>query len=222
MKWNKILIVAVLFGLTFSAEPAVQANPGVIVDQYDYQEDNMAIAYPHFDGMLKESAQTKMNDAIETIVEKFVADAHTRIERANQDNTHYFRPEAQLKYKVWYNAEGLVSITLNTYEFYGGAHGMSTLTGYTFNLKTGEIIPYDDLFKWDADSREIAYQKMRKQVNERKIFLFPEGQQNRLFIRINEPDYMPNYYLTEQDQAVIIFQQYEVAPYAAGILQFKM
>lgn len=221
-RWHNVWMMFTLLGLLFFCVRSTEASPEVIVDQYDYQADCVTIAYPHFDGMLDEAAQDKMNNAIENVVEQFIEAAQRRIDNAKQDNTHYFRPVVQLNYKVWYNDDGVLSITLNSYEFFGGAHGMSTLTGYTFNLQSGDAIPYQDLFEWNSNSREFAYHKIMEQVTERKIFLFPEEDQNKVAKKLRDPAYSPNYYLTDKDKPVIIFQQYEIAPYAAGILQFTM
>lgn len=223
--WSKVGVLAAAFCLLLLSGPASEASPKVIVDQYDYQEDFITIAYPHFDGMDNQEAQDKMNAMVETQVYKFIAAAQRggdSVKEYNRNSTHAFHPVAQLKYKVWYNDENLLSITMSGYEFFGGAHGMSYMTGYTFNLETGEVIPYNDRFKWDDQAREFAYRNIMKQVEERKIFLFKEGTQTTLHKRINDPDYIPNYYLAEKDKPVILFQQYEIAPYAAGILQFNL
>lgn len=199
-----------------------EASPGVIVDQYDYQEDCITIAYPHFDGMVNQEAQDNMNAMMENLVETYIADARRSVEEASQYSTHSFRPVAQLNYKVWHNDEDLLSITLSLYQYLGGAHGMSALTGYTFNLETGAVIPYTERFSWDAASREKAYDTIMKQVEERKIYLFKKNNQSDLEVKFKNPSYIPNYYLVAKDKPIIIFQQYEIAPYAAGILQFNV
>lgn len=224
-RWSKVGILAAVFCLLLVSGPGSEASPRVIVDQYDYQEDFITIAYPHFDGMDNREAQDKMNALVEEQVYKFIAEAHKGgdcLKEYNANRAHEFQPVAQLKYKVWYNDENLLSITMSGYEFFGGAHGMSYMTGYTFNLETGKVIPYDGMFKWDTKSRELAHNSIMKQVEERKIFLFKEGNQTNLAKMINDPGYVPNYYLVEKDKPVVVFQQYEIAPYAAGILQFQL
>lgn len=222
MKWNNFLLSVVFFIVAFLGGTIAEASPGVIVDQYDYQDGGITISYPHFDGMANQNAQDKMNAAMETLVEQFINDANTRIEDAKRYNTHEFRSEVRLNYKVWYNDEGIVSVTLNSYQFFGGAHGMSGSQGYTFNLQSGEPVPYADIFKWDSDSRNLAYNRIMNQVNDRKLFLFTDGQQNKLASKLQDLDYVLNYYLTDKDKAVIIFQQGEIAASAAGVLQFNM
>jgi hypothetical protein len=220
--WNKVCVFLAFFSLTLFCMQSTEASPRVIVDQYEYQEDCISIAYPHFDGMVNEEVQDKMNAMIENLVENYIDEAQRDIEKASQYNTHYFRPVVQLNYKVWHNNDDLLSITLSSYRFFGGAHGMSALIGYTFNLQTGSVIPYNDLFLWDGQSRELAYNTILQQVNDRKIFLFKEGDQSLLVKKIKNPDYIPNFYLVEKDNPVIIFEQYEIAPYAAGILRFQL
>jgi hypothetical protein len=222
MKWNNLLLLAFFCGAVFLGGPVAEASPGVIVDQYDYQDGEITISYPHFDGVINQAAQDKLNEAMETLVEQIIDDAHTRIENAKQYNTHEFSSEVRLNYKVWYNDENIVSVTLKSYKFFGGAHGMSGLMGYTFNLQSGEVVPYADIFKWDSDSRKLAYSRIINQVNDRKLFLFTDGQQNKLASKLQDPDYEPNYYLADKDKAVIIFSQGEIAASAAGVLQFNM
>lgn len=222
MKWNNILFLALFCEVVFLGLPVAEASSGVIVDQYDYQDGGITVSYPHFDGMINQSAQDKMNETMETLVEQFINDANTRIEDAKRYNMHEFRSEVRLNYKVWYNDNGIVSVTLNSYKFFGGAHGMSDLQGYTFNLQSGEAIPYADIFNWDSGSRNLAYNRIMNQVNDRKLFLFTAGQQNKLASKLQDPDYVPNYYLIDKDKAVIIFSQGEIAASAAGVLQFNI
>ena len=222
MKWNNLLLLVIFCGGMFFFGGVAEASSGAIVDQYDYQDGEITISYPHFDGMVNQAAQDKMNETVETLTEQFIDDAYTRIEDAKQHKTHEFSSEVQLNYKVWYNDENIVSVVLNSYKFFGGAHGMSDLIGYTFNLQNGEVVPYTDIFKWDSDSRNLAYSCIMNKVNERNLVLFTEGQQNKLALKLQNSDYVPNYYLADKDKAVIIFSQGEIAASAAGVLQFNM
>lgn len=119
------------------------------------------------------------------------------------------------KYKVTYNKNNILSITMLYYQYSGGAHGLTTEKSYNFNLKTGEIIKLENLFKSSFDYNTKINQYIRNEIAKKPEEYFDNG---AIFkgIKTKQDFYISN------DGVVIYFQLYEISPYAGGIREFKI
>ena len=122
--------------------------------------------------------------------------------------------EADSFYECFYNSE-IISIPMTYYEYTGGAHGLTIKISYNYNLKTGEILTLNNLFKDDFNYNEIIDKFIREEILKEPTLYFDEGE---LFKGVDEKQ---AYYLSK-DGIVIYFQQYEIAPYSSGIREFKI
>ena len=95
-----------------------------------------------------------------------------------------------------------------TYGYSGGAHGMDALNCITFNIKTGEKIEAEELFRENYEDRLVA--------SLRANLLCCVEDIDMLF----EKDIYPSeeFYITPQG-ITYIYQRYEIAPYALGIIE---
>jgi hypothetical protein len=111
--------------------------------------------------------------------------------------------------------DDILSIYVDYYQYTGGAHGITERRAYNIDLHTGELLPLAALFKPGYDYKTVV----DKEIN-RQIALDPdpyfEGDMG--FQGIGKEQ---NYYL-DGENLVIYFDQYEIAPYAAGIREFKI
>ncbi|NMB02592.1 MAG: DUF3298 and DUF4163 domain-containing protein [Firmicutes bacterium] len=122
--------------------------------------------------------------------------------------------EGLIDFEVKLNRGGLLSIAIVSYTFTGGAHGMTAYVYRNLDLSTGQEIAFYDLFNTDAEIERAA------QVINEKIVQEPDW----FFIDHFTPSLFSEnqgYYLQE-NQAVICFGLYELAPYAAGIQEFAV
>ncbi len=109
-------------------------------------------------------------------------------------------------YEVKLNNSAYVSILQSIYTYSGGAHGMTIRYSMTANRATGEILKLADLF---ADKTYLGVlNELAKDQNKDK-YLFDKVQ-----LTGNE-----DFYLTDKGLTVY-FQLYEVAPYAAGFVEY--
>lgn len=109
-------------------------------------------------------------------------------------------------YEVKLNNSAYVSILQSIYTYSGGAHGMTIRYSMTADRATGEIIKLADLF---ADKTYLnVLNELAKDQNKDK-YLFDKVQ-----LTGNE-----DFYLTDKGLTVY-FQLYEVAPYAAGFVEY--
>jgi hypothetical protein len=104
--------------------------------------------------------------------------------------------------------DGMVSYIKYVHGYSGGAHGMDALTCRTFDLKTGEQILEEDLFKEGYEDKLTAALRIN--------LLSSIEDQDMLF----ETDIIPSndFYLTPEG-ITYIYQRYEIGPYAIGIIE---
>ena len=104
--------------------------------------------------------------------------------------------------------KGMISYLKYAYGYSGGAHGMDVLTCRTFDLKTGEQIFEEDLFKRGYEDRltEALRTNLLSRYEDQDMFF--------------ETDITPSdeFYLTSEG-ITYIYQRYEIGPYAIGIIE---
>lgn len=117
-------------------------------------------------------------------------------------------------YSVYYNKDGLISITLTYYSFTGGAHGSTYRVAYNYDLINGKELQLQDLFSKDADANDTVKQEIITQMQGNEEF--------SLFDSANSIKNYPkpfNFYFTEEG-IVVWFDEYEIASYSAGMPEF--
>lgn len=119
------------------------------------------------------------------------------------------------RYKQCSLNNDILSLYVDYYQFTGGAHGITNRQAYNIDLKTGKLLPLAELFKPGYDYKKVIDQEIRRQIALEPDSYF-EGDMGFKGIT-NEQ----NYYL-DSENLVVYFNQYEIAPYAAGIPEFKI
>ncbi|MBP8819486.1 MAG: DUF3298 and DUF4163 domain-containing protein, partial [Syntrophomonadaceae bacterium] len=111
--------------------------------------------------------------------------------------------------------DDILSLYVDYYQYTGGAHGITERRAYNIDLQTGKLLPLAKLFKPGYDYKKV----IDKEIN-RQIALDPEPyfEGDMGFQGITKEQ---NYCL-DGENLVIYFNQYEIAPYAAGIREFKI
>ncbi|RDY25738.1 DUF3298/DUF4163 domain-containing protein [Romboutsia weinsteinii] len=134
--------------------------------------------------------------------------------KSDKDYVKY-QYEAYSNYNVTYNKNNLISIPITTYEFTGGAHGMTYLKSFNYDLKTGEELKLSDIFKEEVDYKKITNAFIKNEISKTPGNYF-DGEEGFKGISDNQ-----NFYL-EDDGVVVYFSLYEIAPYSSGIPKFKL
>ena len=121
--------------------------------------------------------------------------------------------EYQVSYEVKFNENNLLSIVMNDDMYTGGAHGTTIVTSYNFNILTGQQLFVGDIAKNQTNLNKIKDYA----INElsKRDYGFNEELKN-IEINNNRP-----FYFT-QNGIILMFQEYEVAPYAAGRPEVKI
>lgn len=119
-----------------------------------------------------------------------------------------------------YVTNEVLSIVYEHYTYLGGAHGGSQRYAYNFDLKDGHLLTWDEINSGDGDAlREMMHTHIVNSINGGKYsdYYFFDNYEEDLDNAMN--DY--TWYIGN-DCLNVIYNQYAIAPYAAGIIEFKM
>ncbi len=116
-----------------------------------------------------------------------------------------------------YVKEGdLLSVRFIQYVYYGGAHGLEQFITFTSNTSTGEMYEFKDLFKNDVNYNSVVKELILKELEKNAEIYFSDYKET---IANKNGDY--KFYI-DGDKIVVYFDLYEIAPYAAGIIQIAI
>lgn len=128
----------------------------------------------------------------------------------------FHKYEADTTYQVRLNKDCILSITVMYYQYTGGAHGMEVQKGYNFDLKTGELLQLSDLFERGFNYKQVINTEVTDYINAHKDSFFYDSAASFKGISDNQPFYLG------EGNLIVYFGEYEIAPYAAGIPEFKI
>lgn len=117
------------------------------------------------------------------------------------------------------NGNGLLSYTVESSQFSGGAHGGTTFRNAIIDLKTGDKISEEDLFTETALPliNDILLKKLEAQNNVKT----PEELEQIGYFDVTQIGQYKNFYLAE-DGLVYTFNEYEIGAYALGTIEVKL
>lgn len=186
------------------------------------------IEYPRFESARYKRATEKMNTYYKLRSQAFAAWCRTKLYRQAVEQFIYSKKnkypimvyEAVDGYTVTYNKECMVSLFNDRYIFSGGAHGNTTRTSNTWDLKSKRRVTAERFFPRGSNYKAYVQEEIIRQITEQM-----ESGEDIYF-----DDYVDNvqenwdsksYYLTPEG-VVFYFQQYEIAPYSSGIPEFLL
>jgi hypothetical protein len=120
---------------------------------------------------------------------------------------------------IRYNANNLLSYTIESAQFSGGAHGGTIFRNAVFDLKTGDRLTEDDLFT--EESRPLINEMLLKKLMAQNQVEKAEDLEQIGFFDVSEIGQYKNFYLTAEG-IVYTFNEYEIAAYALGTIEVKL
>lgn len=156
--------------------------------------------------------QNSFNKEIENLKNKTIQDV-LKITKENEE----FNIQSQLvmKYEDYKSEIGITSIILETYEYTGGAHGMTNLKVFNLNSKSGEDIKIEKIMK--LEGLKYLQEQIQKEIQENLIGPLEE----RIYFPDAKVDIRNANIYFDGEFVVIIFNLYDIAPYSSGIPTFK-
>lgn len=140
---------------------------------------------------------------------------YNQILNSEEEKYIKYKYEAYTNYDLTYHKNNIVSIPMTMYKFTGGAHGMTYLVSYNYDLLTGKRLLLKNLFKEGVDYKFLINNLIKYEINKNKelYFIGDEG-----FISISDDQ---KFYI-DNDKIVIYFDLYEIAPYYVGLPKFEV
>ena len=141
----------------------------------------------------------------------------TELYKYNKENGYpQMMYELYREYQITLNQENAVSMYIDEYIFSGGAHGTTTRTSQTWNLMLGKMVELYELYPNEPYFLLDILRKINREISENLEIYFADPYP--LVVEYFNPD---SYYI-DNGKVVIYFQQYDIAPYSSGIIEFTL
>ena len=158
--------------------------------------------------------EKKINSAIIAEVDRFITGVYRNAQEINAEVA-----DVRTNYKIACNEAGntvILSVVLTESNYYkGAAHPATYMHALNFNTGNGELMKQDYLLEVGEGIKEEKFlrrleEKLKAHCEREKLYLFPEALPLKKL-----PE---NFYWDENLHVHFIFQHYEIAPYATGII----
>lgn len=185
------------------------------------------------DGMLARSLAAILRDSVlylhgyATIEETMaaLADSLETEWKAEMAEQIAYDPEFRDMLQYNYNIEGspvengndsILSYQTSLDTYLGGAHGSYVVSYYNFDKKTGKLLNIHDIIPEEAEM--FALMAMEEQLCKDWGAKDLADLQEKTGITMLGDLYLTNNFLLKNDSILFLFNQYEIAPYAAGLI----
>ncbi len=186
------------------------------------------IEYPYITIIKDYNAQNKINGKFRNVANILYSYAVTTllpnaIEQYDSSIEHDypFNPyESFMRYTVTLNDDCMLSTYYDQYEYTGGAHGITIRLSNTFNLQTGNILTLKDFFKNTPNYIDIILKEIENQADEnisKNAGIYFANYKKLIIENFNE-----DYFYITKSTIDFYYQQYDIAPYATGIVVFSI
>jgi inhibitor of cysteine peptidase len=204
---------------------SVTENPVTVTTmKLNSKDENLTVTlqYPQIRGLDDLDVQDSINSVLRGAATAAVGEGLSNSFELTQTKLDYpdhtFACDTYLDYRVTYNQDGLLCVTMTDYQYAGGAHGTTVQTSYLFDLRTGDRLDLSDLMNSGAAYLSVIDPAIRAEIDRYEAAGELVELDSGRFKTIGDH---PNFYPTD-DALVFYFQQYEYFPYAAGIQEFSI
>lgn len=197
----------------------IKITKEVIKDEKDYITVNLEI--PVISGLNNKEFQRELNAAIKSKIIEEVNEFEEEAKKIIEEDKKQGKTPKEMEYELKYeekNSMGVLTIILETYSYLGGANG--TNKNYYFNALINEnsLIQLSQLFRPGSNYKEKINKEIKRQITERMKNgdAFFEGKDGFETIAYNHDFYI------EDNNLVLAFTQYSIAPRNMGIVEFSI
>ena len=207
--------------LTRSGKLIYKPNDEIILDyvysviKEKYKPNFSFLIYiPQIKGIKNRKVEKKVNSKLKTLsyFKPFAEDqiSHSINENDVLDYSYYGT------FEVTFFKKNILILSLTGYYYpLGAAHGLSSKITHVINLDTGEFYSLEDLFNPNSDWKNRLDSIIQKMIDKEPQYeyVYKDG-----FKGIDEGQ---NFYI-DDNNLYIYFQPYDIGPYAAGFITFKI
>lgn len=230
-KIRSITILGVLMALVMSClgcsgslPTAKQESPITIsTEEIKDNKDNLELSLkvPVLSEMKDEKLQQSLNDRFRNLFlqrrDEMLAEREEMDKELDEENPFANIPSALTSdYKVIYNNNSLLSLYFDKYEFLGGAHGMTYRMPFNIDLRDGSELELSDVFKPDSNYKDVIDKAIQAEIAKNPEGYFEPEMDGFKGIEDDQ------FFTLQLDGITVYFQLYDIAPYAAGIPEFKI
>jgi hypothetical protein len=212
MFWKKAcaMILSVLVVLTVSATgfgiaAAETAKQTATVTEHLYK-DNQNLKYPQ----VSDVENKKMEEKINRDFDKYIKEAYKAYKETQKQAEKYgFEGEYLTTYEVKYNKSPRLSILTSDYMFSGGAHGNTVVQSFNYDVEEGKRVYLTDILTTEEQLKKVQNYVWEYAIEKPDIF-YPDLKKEDIQLTKDTA-----FYFTDEG-IVLVFQQYEIAPYVSG------
>ncbi len=126
---------------------------------------------------------------------------------------------AGLYYKATFNQDCFLSMYRDQYEYTGGAHPNTLRYSDTWNLRTGTVVPLGSFFQPGSNYQQLLLGLILVQADKNQAAepIYFEDYRKLIVEQFN-----PKSFYLSPCGLVIYYQQYDIAPYYVGIVEFTI
>ena len=185
------------------------------------------------DGELAKNLAAVLRDSVlytgefATIEEAMVALADSMEREWKAEMAEMYDPESEYKetLQYYYTIEGspietdndsILSYQTNIDCYLGGAHGSYVVWYYNFDKKTGKLLSISDVVPEDKEM--LVLLEMEDQLCKDWEAKDLDELKEKTGITMLGDLYLTNNFLLKKDSIAFLFNQYDIAPYAAGLI----
>lgn len=150
--------------------------------------------------------------------ENLYQDAKNLYEYNKQNNYPFFPFEVVSGYLITYNYDDTISLYYDEYIYSGGAHGNTLRTSQTWKMKEQTLIDLADYFPKEPNYVSKIIEDINLQI-EQNIKNGNNYYFENYCCLTSSKFRVENFYISNGN-IIIYYQQYDIAPYSSGILNF--
>ena len=175
---------------------------------------------PYAEENINNQISIQVNEYIEYTLNTLYNQAMNTYTDSLKNNFPFHSYEAFMIYTITYNDNCFLSLYTDKYEYTGGAHGNTLRTSNTWELCTGQNIYLYCFFKPNTDYTHMLIQEIIAQAEEnlkQNPYIYFDDYKNLIIKNFN-----PHSFYMSPDGITIYYQQYDIAPYSTGIVEFTI
>ncbi|MBY8911914.1 DUF3298 and DUF4163 domain-containing protein [Bacillus sp. YC2] len=199
-----VLLAALFGGAAPSAQAAQNGKPLVTSHTYKHVKE---LTYPQVQNTGNAAFEKKINQDFKKYIE---TSWQEYVKNKKDAEKQGYKAEYQTDFQVKYNQGGKLSIQTENYIFSGGAHGLTAVQTYNYDLKTKKQVTLNNVLNSKTkvnQTKDYLYSYMKKH----DTLFYPDVKKKEISLNKETP-----FYFTK-DGIAIVFGQYDMGPYAAGI-----
>ena len=184
----------------------------------------------------KEYIRMNPEVAVDSFKNTYIDNYRKDVNEFYQEDIKNGTPKDELP--TWYNyeygltthfsegKEGILNFTAETFEYTGGAHPNSWNKWMNFEKNTGKLLALKDVFMAGSEKPmsdmllEELITEMATRLEDSSITSL-EGLQNAGILNSTNM-YVPDNFLLEKEKVSFLYNKYDIAPYAVGVITLSL